>query len=240
MASTFDIISKKYLASDKSQETKSPPTKDEILVELESMNINTASIESLSDKVLLELLNGLKNLTSQFYQGRRGRPPKNEAEASQEPPILSNADKKILKSLIASNCNVSSLTLSRELGIPLSTVQRRRKRLEANLIETVYQLKLDRFGWRSATLFVTTANTSARHIGEEMMAWNNEVVSVKRCMGENSADLQIDIVFRTNRELADIIERVKTIDGVTNVTWSESIETIGRNVDFYERILSQS
>jgi DNA-binding Lrp family transcriptional regulator len=243
VVSTLDSAVKKYPGSDRLRDGGKPaaakfaPTKDEILSELENMSINTNSIESLSDKVLLELLTGLKNLTSQFYQGKRGRPPKSDAESALEPPILSNADKKILKSLIASSCNVSSLTLSRDLNIPLSTVQRRRKRLEASLIETVYQLKLDKFGWRNATLFVATASTSARTIGAEMMSWEKEVVAVKRCMGENSADLQIDILFKSNRELCDIIERVKTIEGVTNVSWSESIETLGRNTSFYERVI---
>lgn len=248
MASTLDTLVKD---SDKLQDpkTRNPywdgdkksgaqaSSKEEILSELESLSINTDSIESLPENVLRELLTGLKNLTSQFYQGRRGRPPKSETEVALEPPILSSADKKILKSLIASSCNVSSLTLSRDLGIPLSTVQRRRKRLEANLIETMYHLKLEKFGWRNATLFVTTASASAKQIGEEIMSWDKEVISAKRCMGENSADLQIEIIFRTNKELCDIMERVKSIEGVRNVSWSESIESIGRNTTFYERIV---
>lgn len=247
MASTLDSLVKDYDRPEAGAKTpywngdkKSPGkagSKDEILSELESLSINTDTLESLPENVLRELLAGLKNLTSQFYQGRRGRPPKSETEIALEPPILSNADKKILKSLIASSCNVSSLTLSRDLGIPLSTVQRRRKRLEANLIETMYHLKLEKFGWRNAMLFVTTASASSRQIGEEIMSWDKEVISAKRCMGENSADLQIEIIFRTNKELCDIMERVKSIEGVRNVSWSESIESIGRNTTFYERIV---
>jgi DNA-binding Lrp family transcriptional regulator len=246
MASTLDSLNYDKLQEPKTRSpywhgdkksTAQAGSKEEILSELESLSINTDSIESLPENVLRELLSGLKNLTSQFYQGRRGRPPKSETEVALEPPILSNADKKILKSLIASSCNVSSLTLSRDLGIPLSTVQRRRKRLEANLIETMYHLKLEKFGWRNATLFITTASASARQIGEEIMTWDKEVISAKRCMGENSADLQIEIIFRTNKDLCDIMERVKSIEGVKNVSWSESIESIGHNTTFYERIV---
>jgi DNA-binding Lrp family transcriptional regulator len=249
MASTLDSLVKDYNILEpgsknsrwngdkKPDPEKSRLSKEEILSELEGMSINTDSIESLPENVLRELLSGLKNLTSQFYQGRRGRPPKSETEVALEPPILSNADKKILKSLIASSCNVSSLTLSRELGIPLSTVQRRRKRLEANLIETVYHLKLEKFGWRSASLFVTTSSASAKQIGEEAMSWDKEVIAVKRCMGENAADLQIEIIFKSNKELCDIMERIKSVEGVRSVSWSESIESIGRNTNFYERIV---
>lgn len=237
MATVDALVNKSNFADSSAKSSPAIPPKEEILSELEGMSINTSSIESLSDKVLYELLLGLKDLTNQFNQGRRGRPPKSDAESALEPPILSNADKKILKSLIASSCNVSSLTLSRELEIPLSTVQRRRKRLEANLIEITYQLKLEKFGWRTATLFITTANTSTRQIGEELMTWEKEVVAVKRCMGENAAHLQVEIIFRTNRELCDIIERIKTIEGVANVSWSEAIESIGKNTSFYERII---
>jgi predicted transcriptional regulator len=47
---------------------------------------------------------------------------------------LSDVDKKMLQTLLASSGRVSSLALSRKLEIPLTTIQRRRKRLESEFL----------------------------------------------------------------------------------------------------------
>ncbi|MGH9992620.1 MAG: winged helix-turn-helix transcriptional regulator, partial [Nitrososphaera sp.] len=65
---------------------------------------------------------------------------------------FTEVDKKVLKSLLDSSGRVSSLALSRKLEIPLTTVQRRRKRLEGEFLEVSYSLRLDKLGWRRAEL----------------------------------------------------------------------------------------
>lgn len=211
-------------------------SRDELIAELEAFGINVNAFESLPNMILADILVSLKGIAN-THSRRRGRPSRNTTETQEGPPILSNTDKKILKTLITSNGNVSSLTLSKNLDIPLSTVQRRRKRLEANLLEEVYSLRMEKFGLRSAILFVTTCNASAESIGREILSWDNEVVSVKRCMGENSIDLQVEVVFESNKELLTIIERIKSVEGVTKVSWSEAVKVIGRNPRIYERAI---
>lgn len=209
-------------------------SRDDLLAELEGFGINVSAFDSLPNMILADILASLKGMMS-VQTGRRGRASKSTSELHEGPPILSNTDKKILKTLITSNGNVSSLTLSKNLDIPLSTVQRRRKRLEATLLEEVYSLRMEKFGLRSAILFVTTSSASTELIGREILSWDNEVVSVKRCMGENAIDLQVEVVFESNKELLMIIERIKSVEGVTKVSWSEAVKVIGRNTKIYER-----
>lgn len=221
------------LSTDLDKQTLS---RDELLVELEGFGIDVAAFDSLPTMILADILMSLKGIMN-APTNRKGRASRSSSESHEDPPILSVTDKKILKTLLTSNGGVSSLTLSKNLDIPLSTVQRRRKRLEANLLDEMYSLKLEKFGLRSAVLFVTTSSPSTELIGREILSWDNEVVSVKRCIGENSIDLQAEVVFESNKELLTIIERVKSVEGVTNVSWSEAVKVIGRNTKIYERAI---
>lgn len=221
----------------RSADLKEPTlSRDELLAELEGFGVNILAFDSLPTMILADVLMSFKGIMN-GTAGRKGRKLRSSSESHEEPPILSATDKKILKTLLTSNGSVSSLTLSKNLDIPLSTVQRRRKRLEANLLDETYSLKLDKFGLRSAVLFITTSSASTELIGREILSWDNEVESVKRCIGENSIDLQVEVVFESNKELLTIIERIKAVEGVTKVSWSEAIKMIGRNSKIYERAI---
>ncbi|HEV8387523.1 MAG TPA: hypothetical protein VGQ03_07870, partial [Nitrososphaera sp.] len=60
---------------------------------------------------------------------------------------LSELDKKVLKSILYSSGKLSCLGLSRKLEIPYTTIQRRQKRLESELLVKSCSLRLDRLGW---------------------------------------------------------------------------------------------
>jgi DNA-binding Lrp family transcriptional regulator len=211
-------------------------SRDDLLIELEGFGIDVEAFDSLPTVIIADILASLRKIMNTPL-GRKERSPRGGSGSHEGPPILSETDKKILKTLLTSSGNVSSLTLSKNLDIPLSTVQRRRKRLEASLLEEVYSLRMDKFGLRSAILFLTTSSGSTELIGREILSWDNEVVSVKRCIGENSVDLQVEIVFESNKELLTIMERIKSVDGVTNVSWSEAVKVIGKNTRIYERAI---
>lgn len=206
----------------------------EILEELESMGVETSNFDSLSMEELDELLSNLQNLCRVNAQvGERHR-----ARNANQTPILSEKDKKILRHLLSSDGHVSSLVLSKELDIPLSTAQRRRKRLEVDLIERNYSLRVEKFGWRTATLFISTdGNTSS--LGREILENNDSVISATRILGQNGTDLKIDLIFKTNKDLLLVIDHIKSLDGVGNVTWSESVESIGKNRKYCQTIIDQ-
>ncbi|MEM2140538.1 Lrp/AsnC family transcriptional regulator [Nitrososphaera sp.] len=227
----FDIHSAVSHAASKHQ------SRHEILGELESLGVDTDAFSSLPMENLSELLDSLQNLVRASSMHRRPGRPKNNGEYI---PVLSEPDKKILRHLFSSNGYVSSLMLSRELGIPLSTVQRRRKRLESNLVERHYTLRVEKFGWRTATLFVSTTNGKTAIVGKDILDMSNTVTSVTRTLGENTIDIKVEVIFRTNHELLLLIDRIKSCDGVRNVFWSESVESIGRNSDCYRQVIDSS
>jgi len=138
---------------------------------------------------------------------------------------LSEVDKKIIRALVASRGRISSLTLSRELDIPLTTVQRRRKRLESEFLEHAYSLKIEAVGWRKANLLISTAGR-ARAVGAALLT-HDHVIRLCRSIGDHSIDLHAEIIFKDNKELLSIIEWIKAIDDVREVVWTEPVDELG-------------
>lgn len=227
----------KTLHKNSSTETKETEgqyeSRKEILEELEDMGVNSDMLSALSIESLGDLLNGMRNIVATHSDVKRGR-PKGTGEFV---PTLSDADKKIIHQLFSTEDYVPSLTLSKELDIPLSTIQRRRKRLEDNLIERSYSLKAGVFGFRLATLFIATSDGKTLSVGKEVLEMDSAVTSVTRTLGENAMDLKAEVVFKNNSDLLSLIELVKSLDGVRDVCWSESIELIGRNYRPYRVII---
>jgi DNA-binding Lrp family transcriptional regulator len=115
------------------------------------------------------------------------------------------------------------------LEIPLTTVQRRRRRLESEFLTTTHQIRIEKLGWRKAQLLISTVNGVATRVGKTLLSTCPEVLSVNRSVGEHTIDLMVEIVFRNNKELAGIIDRIKAMEGVKDVAWSEVVEEIGKN-----------
>jgi DNA-binding Lrp family transcriptional regulator len=147
-------------------------------------------------------------------------------------------DKEMLQTLISSNGRISSLALSRKLDVPLTTVQRRRKRLESEFLEFAYSLKLDKLGWRRADLLVSTHKGMTSAVGKELLA-HSGVTTVSRAIGEHTIDLHAEVVFKNNAELLNLIEWIKSFEGVKDVIWTEPVETMGRNGTVPQKVIEQ-
>lgn len=208
-------------------------SRTEIIEELEDMGVGANSLSELTIESLGDLLNGMRNLMAMHSDVRRGRPRGN----GEFVPTLSDADKKIIHQLFSSEGDVPSLALSKELEIPLSTIQRRRKRLEDNLIERSYSLKAEVFGFRTATLFIATTDGKTLSVGKQVLEMDSAVTSVTRTLGENAMDLKAEVVFKNNSDLLSLIELIKSRDGVRDVCWSESIELLGKNSKPYRVVI---
>jgi DNA-binding Lrp family transcriptional regulator len=142
-------------------------------------------------------------------------------------PQLSEIDRKMLKLLLDSGGHIPTHELSQQLEVPLSTVQRRRKRLEANYLIKTYSLDPIKFGYRSIDLLIYTVGGETMTIGKELLK-REEVVSAFRTIGEHTIDLRVEVFVKDNSILLDLLEQVKAMKGVRDVIWTEVIATIGR------------
>ena len=140
---------------------------------------------------------------------------------------LSETDRKMLSLLLNSEGKIPTHELSQQLGIPLSTVQRRRKRIEETYLIKTYSLDPMKFGFRRIDLLIYTQGGETMKIGKELLK-REEVTFAARTIGEHTIDLRVEVFVKDNGVLLDILEEVKAMKGVRDVVWTEVIETIGR------------
>jgi DNA-binding Lrp family transcriptional regulator len=151
---------------------------------------------------------------------------------------LSEVDKKILKVLLNPDGGISSSYLSKKIGIPQTTIQRRRKRLEQEVVKISYSVDLEKFGWRRADVYISTRNGKTPFVAKKLLA-NNIVTYVGRSIGEHTIDLRAEIIIKDNAELLDMLERIKSIDGVSDAIWSEVVQVIGRKRSIPSQIIDR-
>ena len=140
---------------------------------------------------------------------------------------LSQSDKRLLRLLLDSEGHIPTHELSQQLGIPLSTVQRRRKRLEETYLIKHYSIDPMKFGYRRIDLLIYTTGGETMGIGKELLK-REEVTFAARTIGEHTIDLRVEVFVKDNGVLLNLLEDVKAMKGVRDVIWTEVVETIGR------------
>ena len=150
--------------------------------------------------------------------------------------LLSNIDREILKAILSPNGKHSSTLLSKKLGVPQTTIQRRRSRLEKEFLELSYSLNLEKFGWRRVDLLIYTRNGKTDSVAKQLLE-NEEVTYVGKSIGEHTIDLRVEIIVKDNAELLDILEKVKAMEGVQDTVWSEIVEVVGKKRSIPSRII---
>jgi DNA-binding Lrp family transcriptional regulator len=140
---------------------------------------------------------------------------------------LSQIDKKILKILLDPSDQISSHAIASKLGLPRTTVHRRRNYLEKHFLEFAYSLKLDGLGYRRVDMLIYTSGGSTMAIAKRVLR-RDEVVYVGQSIGEHTIDLRAEAVVKDNSQLLDLLEEVKAIPSVRDVVWSEIVKIVGK------------
>src|SRR2546426_2845912 len=111
-------------------------------------------------------------------------------------PSLTAVDKKLLKVLLTPDGRHSSKSLAKKLGIPATTVQRRRKRLE-QFLEMSYTLCLKAFGWHKVDFLIATESGRAGFIWKELFK-RGEGIYVGKRIGAHTIDLKVEACLSNN------------------------------------------
>jgi len=152
-------------------------------------------------------------------------------------PALTAVDKKLLKVLLAPNGKHSSKSLARQLGIPATTVQRRRKRLE-KILTVSYTLCLKTFGWHKVDFLIATESGRTGFIGNELLKLD-EVVYVGKSIGQHTIDLRVETILEDNAEILRMMELLKGMPGIKDVIWTEIVEVVGRKMSIPSQIVDK-
>ena len=153
-------------------------------------------------------------------------------------PLLSDIDKLILNEILSPIESKTSTSMSKKLEIPLTTIQRRRKRLEKEFLENDYTLLLEKFGWRRVDFFISTTDGKTDALANNLLSMSH-VTAVGKSIGEHTIDLRVESIVKDNVRLLDLLEEIKGMDGVNDVVWSEIVSVIGRKISIPSSIIDK-
>jgi DNA-binding Lrp family transcriptional regulator len=151
---------------------------------------------------------------------------------------LSPVDRKLLKTLLTPDGRHSSKALARKLGLPATTIQRRRKRLENEFLTISYNLDLAKFGWHKVDFLIATESGKTGFIAKTLLK-RDEVVYVGKSIGQHTIDLRIETILQDNSEILRIMELLKATPGIKDVVWTEIVEVVGRKMSIPAQIIDR-
>jgi len=160
-------------------------------------------------------------------------------QANKKETNVSDLDRKLLKILLLPNGDLkSSKSLSSKLGIPITTVRRRRKRLESKFLKLHYVLDIEKFGWKRVDFFISIRNGMVNAVANKLLD-SDEVTYVGKSIGEHTIDLRVETIVRDNASILDILEKIKAMDGVQDVVWSEIVSVVCKKISIPSSIIDK-
>ena len=142
--------------------------------------------------------------------------------------LLDSINIKIISELVK-NPNINSLTLSKKLGIPLSTIQRRRARIERVILMKTYTFNYKAFGGRIGDLIVSVDKGKSKEVAQSVLKEYKNNVALCDTRINSMHNISVRVIYRSTEELYELIESIKTMDYVNALQWSEVVEVIGEN-----------
>jgi DNA-binding Lrp family transcriptional regulator len=117
--------------------------------------------------------------------------------------------------------------ISSTLKIPLSTIQRRTRRiLQSGMVTLEYQPNFKLLGMKKGLLHTYLRDGHLRKTGEKISEMEG-ILSVTIHVG--NSDIVSEFVYDNSEELVDIVAAIKQIEGVDKVVWSEEVFKILTN-----------
>jgi DNA-binding Lrp family transcriptional regulator len=152
--------------------------------------------------------------------------------------MLSNIDRKLLKILLVPDGKISSKSIARKLGVPATTVQRHRRRLEKEVLTVNYALDLGKFRWHKVDFLIATESGKTELIGKILLK-RDEVIYVGKSIGQHTIDLRVETILEDNAEILRMMEILKAMDGIKDVVWTEIVEVVGRKTSIPVQIIDK-
>jgi len=147
----------------------------------------------------------------------------NNSYSSNEVNILriDDIDIKIIELLTFGHSNKQ---VSDKLGVPLSTVQRRTRKLgEKELIVTRTEPNYEKLGFKRGLIHVYLSKGEIDSVGLKLSKLRG-IISASVHVG--NSDLVGFFIYRTTKQLLKMTTDVKQIPGVEKVMWSEEVYSI--------------
>jgi DNA-binding Lrp family transcriptional regulator len=129
--------------------------------------------------------------------------------------------------------------MAKKLGVPLSTVQRRKTKLESSVLAKRYDLNTHNLGWRGAEILMLVENGKADYLAQELMEKFDKVIGTSTRINTTS-NLAAYVGFRNSEELHELMEKLRAIPHVTNLEWSEIVRETGNKANRLAHLIFNS
>lgn len=143
-------------------------------------------------------------------------------------PLLDALNVSIIKEIIG-NPDVRSAVIAGKHSHPLSTIQRRRAKLEQTVLKKRYNIDISRLGWREADLLIAVDKGDCEGVARKLLENYETITSSSLRIGDPEINVMAKVFYRRSEHLHDLIESMKTIPSVTSVKWSEVVKVVGSN-----------
>ena len=99
-------------------------------------------------------------------------------------------------------------------------------------------MDIEKFGWRRVDFFISIKNGKANTVANNLIELD-EVTYVGKSIGEHTIDLRVETIVKDNILLLDLLEKIKGMDGVNDVVWSEIVSVVGRKISIPSSIIDK-
>ena len=99
-------------------------------------------------------------------------------------------------------------------------------------------MDIEKFGWRRVDFFISIKNGKANTVANKLIELD-EVTYVGKSIGEHTIDLRVETIVKDNILLLDLLEKIKGMDGVNDVIWSEIVSVVGRKISIPSSIIDK-
>ena len=137
-------------------------------------------------------------------------------------------DINIIRELL-SKADIKSADIASKYKVPVSTIQRRRKRLEDSILEKKYLIDITKRDLKTGIILANVKRGKAKEVAKMILERHksNAISSSIRINDQNN--VITEIIYNTSSELYNILENIRKIPYVSSATWSELVEVVGNN-----------
>jgi len=126
------------------------------------------------------------------------------------------------------NPDTKSSEISEKINIPLSTIQRRRSRIESSaLLRKNFEIDYHRLGMRIADLLIKISKGDIEKIINDIVKQHSKsILEVTVRIGQPDINLVVRIAYKDNDEIYEIMRTVNTIENLESIQWSEILKEL--------------
>jgi DNA-binding Lrp family transcriptional regulator len=144
-------------------------------------------------------------------------------------PLLDALDVSIIKEMV-NDADVKSAVIASRYKSPLSTVQRRRAKLERTILKKKYHIDIGQLGWRNADLMISVDKGNCEQVAKKLLEErSSNVVATSLRIGDPQVNVMAQVFYKNSEELHNLMEDIRSMTSVTSVEWAEVVRIVGSN-----------